>query len=304
MTPPPRSRPRGVSVSVRPGRPSPAYRLDQPETHEPGKRLLVHGRPDTVERQRIVQPEPQHQPLPRPDHVVELLHLPGRWGARRERRDVAREAGRVPPADTIDCRNRAEPDAEVVPSEPVAEVVPGAQIPSAGAIRREAEVRRLVPAVAGIRERLDHPLEVGLHRLGLTRELGAVRMREARAGLGLELVAGEVLGAERKRLAQVAIEVGGALAGDPVQQVERDVVKVGITKMVEGATDGIRTGAALQHLEQRGLEALRSERYAGDAASAQQVRELGSHCLRVRLDGHLLRRRKAREQPLELRSRR
>ncbi len=111
-----------------------------------------------------------------------------------------------------------------------------------------------------------------------------------------------MLGAERKRLAQVAIEVGGALAGDPVQQVERDVVKIGITKMVEGATDGIRTGAAFQHLEQRGLEALRSERYAGDAASAQQVRELGSHCLRVRLDGHLLRGRKAREQPLELRS--
>ena len=35
---------------------------------------------------------------------------------------------------------------------------------------------------------------------------------------------------QRERLAQIGVEVGGALAGDPVDEIERDVVKSDITR--------------------------------------------------------------------------
>jgi hypothetical protein len=63
-------------------------------------------------------------------------------------------------------------------------------------------------------------LEVELHRVGLALQLGAVRVGEARPRLGLQLVARQVLRLERKRLGEVGIEVGGALARDPVDEVE------------------------------------------------------------------------------------
>ena len=64
-----------------------------------------------------------------------------------------------------------------------------------------------------------------------------MRVREARTRLRLELVAREVLRLERERLGEVALEVGGALAGDPVEEIEADVVESGITKSVHGAPD-------------------------------------------------------------------
>ena len=131
-----------------------------------------------------------------------------------------------------------------------------------------AEVRRLVPAVAGPGQRLDDALEVALHRLGLTSELIPEGMCEARPRLGLELVAGEVLGLERDRLVEVALEVGGALARDPVDEIERDVVESGITKTVDGAPDGVRPRAPLERREQLRLEALRAERDAVTPARA------------------------------------
>ena len=73
-----------------------------------------------------------------------------------------------------------------------------------------------------------------------------------------------MLGLERERLGEVAVEVGGALAGDPVDEVERDVVKTGITQSVHGAPDVVRAGTALERLEERSLERLRAERHTID----------------------------------------
>ena len=108
-------------------------------------------------------------------------------------------------------------------------------------------------------------------------------MREARSGLRLELVAREVLGAERERLVDVGIECGGALAGDPVDEVERDVVESGIAKMVESASDVVRTGNTLEHLEQLRVEGLRAERDPRHAPIAKQRGKLGRHRLGIRL---------------------
>ena len=80
---------------------------------------------------------------------------------------------------------------------------------------------------------------------------------------------------ERERLVEVAGEIGGALAGNPVDEVERDVVKSGITESVERAPDVIRLRGTLEHFEQPRREALRTERHPRDAAVAQQAGELG-----------------------------
>ena len=47
-----------------------------------------------------------------------------------------------------------------------------------------------------------------------------MRDGEARTRLRLELVAGEVLGLEREGLREVGVEVGGALAGNAVDEIE------------------------------------------------------------------------------------
>src|SRR5207247_8179794 len=121
------------------------------------------------------------------------------------------------------------------------------------------EVRRLVPAVAGRGQARDDALEVRLHRIGLTRELRPVRVGETRPRLRLQLVAGEMFGLQRQRVAQVSVEIGGALAGDPVDEIQRDVVNAGTTETVEGASDGIRSGPPVEHLEQPRPKALRPE---------------------------------------------
>src|SRR5207244_10777561 len=108
---------------------------------------------------------------------------------------------RVPPAPGLDCRNRADADAEVVASEPVREVVLRAKVPLVRS--RVAEVRRLVPAVAGPGQDGDDALEVILHRVGLPAELLSPGVGEARPRLGFELVAGQVLRLERERVAEV-----------------------------------------------------------------------------------------------------
>ena len=112
-----------------------------------------------------------------------------------------------------------------------------------------AEVRRLVPAVAGTGQPCDDALEVVLHRVGLARQLSSPGMGEARPRLRLELVTGEVLRRERERVVQVGLEIGGALAGDPVDEVERDVVESGITKMMHRASDVVRTGNTFEDVE-------------------------------------------------------
>jgi len=63
-----------------------------------------------------------------------------------------------------------------------------------------------------------------LHRLlillAVAYELRPVRVGEPRPLLGLELVVRDVLRCERKRFVDVSREGGGALAGNPVQEVE------------------------------------------------------------------------------------
>ena len=145
--------------------------------------------------------------------------------------------------------------------------MPRPQVAPAVILGPQAEVGRLVPAVAGGGQRGDDLLEVALQRLALAGELIPEGMCEARPGLGLELVAGQVLRLEGERLVQVAFEVGGALAGDPVDEVERNVVNLGITESVHGAADVVRPRAALEHGKQPCVEALRADRHTIDTVS-------------------------------------
>jgi hypothetical protein len=80
-------------------------------------------------------------------------------------------------------------------------------------------------------------------------ELLSVGVGEPGARLGLELVTRQVLRPESERLIDVGLEVGGSLARDSVDEIERDVVKSGITEMVKGAPDVVRAGAPFEHRE-------------------------------------------------------
>ena len=96
---------------------------------------------------------------------------------------------------------------------------------------------------------------------------------------------------ERECVVEVGFEIGGALAGDPVDEIERDVVESGIAKMMHGASDVVRMGNTLEHLEQSRPERLRAERDAIHAGGVERAGELRRHRLRIRLDRHFLRRR-------------
>jgi len=80
--------------------------------------------PQPGQRQRLVEAEPEHHTLARPDVAVELFELARGPPARRERREIAPELRRRAPAPLLDCGDRADPEPEVVVAEPVAEVVP------------------------------------------------------------------------------------------------------------------------------------------------------------------------------------
>src|SRR6266705_6632379 len=105
---------------------------------------------------------------------------------------------------------------------------------------------------------------------------------------------------ERERFAEVGFEIGGALARDPVEEIERDVVKADITESMEGAPDVVRPRPPLEHLEQLRLEALRPERHAGYARVAQREGELRRNRLRVRLYRNVIRAGQGFAQPYEL----
>ena len=117
-----------------------------------------------------------------------------------------------------------------------------------------AKVRGLVPAIAGRDERVDDELEIALHRLRLSFQLLAVFVRETRSRFRFQLVAREVLGAEGQSLVEIPFEVGGLLAGDPVDEIEADVVKAGITQMVERSPDVLRPGAPVENVEEARLK--------------------------------------------------
>ena len=142
---------------------------------------------------------------------------------------------------------------------PVREVVLRPIVGRSGRRARPAEVGGLVPAVPGAGQPLDDALEVVLHRVGLARELIPEGMREARTRLGLELVARKVVRLERERLVEVVLQTGGALTGDAVDEIQRDVVEAGLAQQSEGAPDILRARPALEHVEQARVEALRAE---------------------------------------------
>src|SRR5207253_8670006 len=112
------------------------------ELLDAGEAGRVERVPEADERQRLVEPEPEHHALPRAHLVVEPLDLALRRTVDCERREIASELRPVLPPLALDCRNRADPQAEVVVAEPVAEVVPRTQVPR---VVLAAEIGRLVP---------------------------------------------------------------------------------------------------------------------------------------------------------------
>ncbi len=111
-----------------------------------------------------------------------------------------------------------------------------------------------------------------------------------------------MLGLERQSVGEVGVEIGGALAGDPVQEIERDVAASGIAKSVHGPSDVVGRGAALEYGEQLRAEALCPERHAAHASGTKHLGQLGCDRLGVGLDRQLFRRRQRREQSRQLRS--
>src|SRR5579859_3860935 len=222
----------------------------QSQLLEPVEGAIVNSCLEAGESQRLVQPQPEHDPLA-PLHVgVERLHLARRLRASAQRLQIGGQPRCVPPATRADRRDCADAEPEVVAAEPVGEIVARPEVPSAGELGTPTEVRRLVPPVSGCRQCLDDLLEVALQRIALTGELIPEGMCEARPGLGLELVAGQVLRLQGERLVQVALQVGGALAGNPIDEIERYVVNFGITKSVHGTPDVGGRRAALEHRQE------------------------------------------------------
>ena len=222
---------------------------------------------------------PEHQPLARPLGRGQLLDRPGRRLASLERVDEAGQRGPVGAPLEPERRDGADADAEVVAARPVGQVVARAQVVA-------AEVGRLVPAVARRGQTRDDVLVVILQQLGLPRQLGAVPVREARARLGLELVAGEVLGLERERLVEIAVELGAPHAGHAEEQVEREVGDARGAQARGRCAHLIGRRPPLEHRQLRRPERLRTERDA-HAALRQHRRELVVDGLGIGLDGQL-----------------
>ncbi len=223
----------------------------------------------------------------------ELLLDADRRLAAAERLDVRREARAVAATDEPQRRDRPDADAEVVLAAPDRQVVTAPAIVA-------AVVRGLVPAIAGTLEPLDHVLVVILEQLGLARELGAVGEGEARPRLGLELVTGEVIGLERERRVDVAIECSPRLARDAEEHVEVQVGDAGATQRPHGAPHGLGCRPPLEHRELACAEALRPERDAS-AVSHEHLGERVVDRLGIGLHGDLPRGRQPGEQAVEQR---
>jgi len=68
-----------------------------------------------------------------------------------------------------------------------------------------------------------------------------------------------VIGAERDRVGEIGLEIGHRLAGNPVDQIQREIVEARVPQMRERAPHVLGPRAALQHPEQVRAEALRAE---------------------------------------------
>ena len=76
-----------------------------------------------------------------------------------------------------------------------------------------------------------------------------------------------MLGLEAQSRREIALEVGGALPRNPVDEIEVDVVETGIAKNVDGALDVFPARAAFEHVQKCGVEALCAERHTIDTVS-------------------------------------
>ena len=106
VRPPPRNRPRGVSESVS-SPPAPRPDDHEPARDHPLERIAVDDRLEAGERQRLVEPEAEHDALLRLRQGVELLELARRIVAGRQRADVAADRGAV--------RRRTSPRVDTAP---------------------------------------------------------------------------------------------------------------------------------------------------------------------------------------------
>src|SRR5262249_25855979 len=102
---------------------------DEPAANEARELGAVDAVLEPRQRQRLAQAQTEHAALLVARLRREVLVLARRAAAALEGGHVAGKRGRVPPAPNLDCADRAHAEAEVVPSEPVAEVVLRPQVP-------------------------------------------------------------------------------------------------------------------------------------------------------------------------------
>ena len=166
VTPSPRNRPRGGERDGAVGR------RREPEPLEPLEPVEVEHRP------RPAAPRPARRGAARASPARPRAPRPAAPRARAAAGyppasavDVAAERRQVPPAPILDCADSAHAEAEVVVPEPVAEVVPRAEVARPA---RRGEVRRLVPAVAGCRSASRRPAR---SRTPSTRPAAPARLR-------------------------------------------------------------------------------------------------------------------------------
>ena len=76
-----------------------------------------------------------------------------------------------------------------------------------------------------------------------------------------------MVGLQRQQAVEVGSEERAALAGDAVDEVEREVVDARRAQRRHGRAHALRHGAPLQHRQQAGVEALGTQR---DAAAARR----------------------------------
>ena len=93
---------------------------------------------------------------------------------------------------------------------------------------------------------------------------------------------------ERESLREVVVEIGGSLARDPVDEIERDVVEAGLAQGVYGAPHLVRRGLPLEHVEQAGLEGLCAQRHARHTVRAEKSGDVRRDRLGIGLDRDLL----------------
>src|SRR5262249_56481415 len=104
------------------------------------------------------EPQAEHHTLAPLNLERKRLELALGSASGEQGRDVPLQARRVAPTAALDCRNRTDPNAEVVAAQPVGPVVARAEGATVCKGGPQAEVRKLAPAVPGSHQAPDpHP---------------------------------------------------------------------------------------------------------------------------------------------------